>query len=197
MARSGGFQPQRYGSGGTVVYRRRQITSNNSNPISCFDAVTQDTNGNLLGLGVSSTHSTAVSTVVCGVSYQDAQGNRAGYKNLPASTTYSGTGIWPTDAIFATAVDNVVGVAFYTSIDSATDRADIDANYSINLRAAVNGYSDQDLAEAGKNNTATLPFRFLDFVDKPGIDITAADVHVLALINAGTMEPALTTTGLA
>lgn len=186
-----GFYPRMFGIGGSVTYRRRQITSNNSNPIGLWDAVDLDTNGNILGLGTSSVRATKVATVFAGVSYQDANGNRIGAKNLPSSTTYSGTGLWSPDAIFCTVVDNVVNVSFLASGDEALVRADIDAAYDINLGTPVNGLSVQEVDSSSKAATATKPIRLLDFIDSPGSDPTAAHAALEVAINAGVLEPAL------
>lgn len=194
----GGFLPHRYGSGGTLSYERRQVTSNNSNAIYLQDAVDFDTNGNVLGLATSSTRATSVFSVAMGVSYQDANGVRQGAKSLPASTTYSGTGLFPDDAIYCTVVENIVNVKFRTSIDTVLTRAALDGNFSINLAAGVNGYSQQDVNAASVNNTATLPIRLYQFVQAGDVDVASAtNQHAIVTINVGIIEPAITTTGLA
>ncbi len=194
----GGFYPRLFGLGGSIVYRRRQITSNNSNPIGLWDAVDLDTNGNVLGLGTSSVRNTKVASVFAGVSYQDSTGARIGNKNLPASTTYTGTALWSPDAIYGTVVDNVTNVSFIASGDEALVRADIDANYDINLGTPSNGFSIQEVDSSSKAATATKPIRMLDFIDTPASDPTLAHAAIEVAINAGVLEPALSDfTGLA
>lgn len=194
----GGFQPQAYGRGGTITYVRRQVTSNNTNAIYLRDVVDFDTNGNVLGFATTGTRTTAIASVFMGCSYQDANGVRQGGKHLPAATTYTGTGIFPDDAIYASVVENVPGVKFRCSIDTVLTRAALDANCSINLAAGVNGFSQQDVNAASVNSTATLPIRLTDFYVGADVDLTSAtNQHAVVLINAGVLEPALTTTGLA
>ena len=194
----GGFQPQTYGGpGGTVTYVRRQVTSNNALAINNRDVVDFDTNGNVLGFATSGTRTTAVASVAMGFSYVDANGVRVGSKNLPAATTYSGSGIFPDDAIYASVVENVAGVKFRCSIDTVLTRAALGANVSINLAAGVNGYSQQDVNAASVATTATLPLRLNDFVVAGDVDIASAThQHAIVVINAAVLEPALTTTGI-
>lgn len=194
-----GFYPMAWGDGGQVVYRRRQVTSNNSNAINLWDAVDQDTNGNILGFATSGQRTTSIASVMCGASFQDANGLRNGSKNLPASTTYSGTGIWPPDAIYVSVVDNVTNVQFRASLDTLLTRAALDGNVAINLAAGTSGISQQDLQASSINNTATLPIRLVDFVDSGENDLTSAtNQWVMVAVNAGVQEPALSaSTGLA
>lgn len=194
-----GFYPMQWGDGGQVVYRRRQVTSNNSNAINLWDAVDQDTNGNILGFATSGQRTTSISSVMTGASFQDANGVRNGAKSLPASTTYSGTGIWPPDAIFVTVVDNVTNVALRCSLDTLLTRAALDANFAINLAAGASGFSQQDVQASSANNTATLPLRLVDFVNSAENDLTSAtNQWVICAVNAGVQEPALSaSTGLA
>lgn len=191
-----GFFPMQYGHGGTIEYIRRRVLTNPSNPIGLQDLVNADTNGNILGIAAGA-QATAVDTCAMGVSYQDATGARIGAKNLPASTTYTGTGIFPDDAIYVMCVANAPLVKFRASVDDAIVLADLRANCSIIGATPVNGVSAQEIDSSTKNNTATLPVRIIDFIDSPENDPAAADAHVVCTINAGFTEPALTTTGLA
>lgn len=191
-----GFFPMAFGTGGQVSYVRRRVLSNPSNPIGLQDLVNADTNGNILGIAAGA-QATAVDTCAMGVSYQDSSGHRIGAKNLPASTTYTGTGIFPDDGIYLMCVENAPLVKFRASVDDAITIADLRANCSIIGATPVNGLSAQEIDSSTKNSTATLPIRIIDFVDTPDSDPTLADAHVICTINAGVSEPALTTTGLA
>jgi len=191
-----GFLPCAYGTGGTVSYVRRRVLSNNTNPIGLQDAVKGDANGNVLGLGTSSTQSTAIDTVAMGVSYVNSSSERIGAKNLPASTTYTGSTVDPVNATYAFVVENAPLAKFRASADGAIAITDLRLNMEIILGTPVNGLSVQELDASTAATTATLPVRVLEFIFAADNDVDSADAHVYCTVNAGQTEPALTTTGL-
>lgn len=191
-----GFYPAQTNiGGGCISYVRRRTISNNTNAIACQDCVTADANGDILGTATSSTLATAVDTVAMGVSYVNADSVRVGAKSLPASTTFTGTTFFPVNAPWVSCVAGVDNVLFRCSISAAQALTNLRNNYDINLRASVNGYSQQDLRGASAATTATLPWRMIEALDTGESDPDITDYHVLAMINAGFTEPALTTTG--
>ena len=192
-----GFYPSRATNGGAITYTRKRVITNNSAPIGLQDAVKIDTNGNVLGLGTSSTQSAAIQSVAMGVSYVDSTLGRISAKNLPASTLYTSSGIDPDNATYVFLVENPVNVIFRASVDEAIVLADLYSNMEIVLGTPSNGQSIQELDASTKANTATLPIRVVDFVFQSDNDVDSADAHVFCMVNAGQIEPALTTTGLA
>jgi hypothetical protein len=191
-----GFYPTRNLGGGTVTYRRARVLSNNTNAIALQDAVTVDTNGNVLGQAQTGTLSTAVHAVAMGTFYVNADGVRTGAKQLPAATTYTGSTVDPENASYVFLTEGAHNVVFRCSVDAAITIADLGTNMGIALAPPVNGISSQELVGSTKATTATLPMRVTDFCFTAGVDPDAADARVFAMINAGVIEPALTTTGL-
>jgi len=191
-----GFYPAQVAvGGGSVTYVRRRPISNNTNAINCQDVVTADSSGDILGQATSGQLATKIDSVAMGVSYVDANGNRIGAKSLPASTTFAGTTFFPVNAPWVNCVENVVNVKFRCSLDAAAALTNLRNNFDINLRAGVNGYSQQDLRFASANTTATLPFRVVEMIEAGDSDPDAADAHCFALANSGFTEPALNNTG--
>lgn len=184
-----GFYPARvYGGNGTITYARRRTLSNNTNAISLQDAVIRDSSGDTIR---AATANVAVDSVAMGVSYVTSANGRQGAKALPAATTYSGSIVDPVDASYVFVVENPVNVLFRCSVDEAIAMTDLGINYAMVLGSAVNGISGHELDATGRDTTNTLPWRVTGFVFTPDNDVDSADAHVLALVNAGMTEPAL------
>jgi|GEM_PF-6564743 len=183
-----GFAPVRVKGGGTVTYARKRVLSNNSTAIALNDCCAIAAGGDLV---VSSSATAAVATVSGGASYVNSNSERVGAKNLPASTTYSGTTVDPVNASYIFAVDNFDQTYHRASIDEAVALTDLNLNYKIVLGTAVNGISQHELDATSRATTNTgLPWRVTEFVFSPDNDVDAADAHVFCLINLGMIEPA-------
>jgi hypothetical protein len=191
-----GFIPARQTGGGNISYVRRSATSNNTDEIATNDAVKADSGGNILGLGTSSTHATAVDGVCGGVSYIDATQGRIQAKRLPAATTYTGTAYGNENATFVFVTENALNTQFIASIDSAMALTNLRNSFEIVLGAAVNGYSVQELKGSTSAVTATLPFRLIESVLAGDNDISIADARHYVMINDGQTEPGFAELGL-
>ena len=186
-----GFAPLKHVSGGNITYRRKRVLSSNTNAISLHDAVVTDSAGDCI---LATTATSAIASVACGVSYVSS-GSRIGAKSLPATTTYSGTTNDPLNASYVFIMEDAVSVLLRGSIDEAIVQTGLGINYKMVLGSATNGISGHELDATTPADTATFPFRVNDFIFEPGNDVDAADAHVECQINAGFIQPALTTTG--
>jgi hypothetical protein len=185
----GFFPARRYGGAGTITYARRRTLTNNTNAINLQDAVIIDANGDTIR---AATGTIAVDSIAMGVSYLDANSQRVGAKNLPATTLYTSTGVDPANASYTFVVENPANVVLRCSVDEAIAMTDLNLNYAIVLsNTAVNGISQQELDATGRATTNTLPIRVLEFVFAGDNDVDAADAHVYATINAGMSTPSL------
>jgi hypothetical protein len=187
-AKHPGFAPVSTISGGTVTYRRHRVLTNNTTIIALNDAVIATAAGDAV---VATAINTAIMSVSGGASYVDSTGARIGAKSLPAATLYTGTLNDQYNASFINVVDNTFLTKFRCSIDTAILQTDLVNNYAMTLTASTNGISNHELASAAHGTTATLPWRVREFIFTTENDTEAADVHVLAMINAGMAEPAL------
>lgn len=178
--------------GGTVNHQRKRIISNGS-AMYKGDAVVFDSSGNVLTATVTTT---AVASVLMGVSYVNASNERVERHHIPASITYVGSTVDPLNSSYAYVVEDGEGTAFIGSISSAQALTNLENNYAMILTTGdtVTGYSKHELDGTTANTTNTLPWRLNEFIFKPGNDVDAADVHVKLRINAG-FEPATNTTG--
>lgn len=185
-----GFRPVRGTNGVQISYSRRRVLSNNINPISCYDAVIIDSNGDTIR---ATSATTAVASAACGVSYVDSRDGRKGSKDLPAATVYSGATVDPINASYVFVVENPVNVDFKASVaNSAIAMTDLDLNYPMVLGAPTNGYSGHTLNATGRATTATLPWRVKEFYfDDTSNDPDAVNTAVYCTVNAGMIEPAL------
>lgn len=185
-----GFRPIRGTNGVRISYSRRRVLSNNTNPISQYDAVVIDSAGDTIRATVVTT---AVASSACGVSYVDSRDGRKGAKDLPAATTYTGTIVDPINSSYVFIVENPVNVDFKASVAvSAIALTDLDLNYAMVLGAPSNGYSGHTLTATGRAVTATLPWRVKEFYfDDTSNDPDLINTAVYCTVNAGMIEPAL------
>lgn len=190
-----GFYPARPAvAGGSISYVRRRAISGNSVAIGTQDAVKADSNGDILSLGASSTHATAVDSVAMGASYVDSTGARITRPSLAASTTYSGSTVDPTNASYVFCTQGADAIEFRCSVSASGGIAltNLRNNYDINLAGLTNGISGQELRGASAATTSTLPFRLTDFVFASDNNLDASNhTHIFAMINRGQLDPSL------
>lgn len=151
--------------------------------------------------GASVALATSASTAVAGVGlhfvYTDSTGKRLDAVVLPASDTVSDTGVLPSDGNWCYMPDDEATI-FVASIDEAVTTAELDLNFSMVLNTASAKYSDHELDATSPAGTATIPWRFIGFVERPGVDPDAADAEVYCRINAGMVTPSTSvSTGVA
>jgi hypothetical protein len=186
-----GFHPYRVLGGGTIGYTRRRVLTNNTTAIFLNDAVIANATGDFV---VQATGTTFTSNVARGAVYTDATGVRVERKFLPAATLYTSSGVAPDNASYIYIVDDPLRVQFLASIDAAVAITDLNLNFAVTLGAGstVTGMSGHKLTATGKNVTATIPWRFMEFVlGDPKSDPDAADAAVIVQINADATTPAL------
>lgn len=186
-----GLQPYRVLGGGTVGYTRARVLTNNTTAMFQYDCVVATTGGDYV---VQSTGTTFTSNVACGAVYTDATGVRVERKFLPAATLYTSSGVAPDNASYIFIVDDPLKVQFLGSIDAAVALTDLNLNFPVSLGAGstVTGLSGHKITATGKNTTATIPWRFKEFViGDPRSDVDAADASCIFQINADATTPAL------
>lgn len=185
-----GFRPIRGTNGVQISYSRRRVISNNTNPISMYDAVIIDAAGDTIR---ATSAATAVASAACGTSYVDSRDGRKGSKDLPAATVYTGSTVDPLDSSYVFIVENPVNVDFKASVaNSAIALTDLDLNYPMVLGSPSNGYSGHTLNATGRAVTATIPWRVKEFYfDNTSNDPDLINTAVYCTVNAGMIEPAL------
>lgn len=172
--------------GGTIIRARKPIASGASR-IRTGDAIKFGG----ASVALATTGTTAIAGASMGVSYVDSNGARQESEVFPASTTYSGTTVFPYDGAWCYMADDGVNTVYMASCDEAQTNADIDLNFAIVLSTTSTRYSDHEVDATGKAVTATIPLRFKGFVDSPGSDPDAADAAGYYTVNAGFLEAAL------
>lgn len=186
-----GFFPARVHGGGGVTLQRRRVVSGNSAAIFTGDAVVTDSASDIL---VATSTTTAIASVARGFSYVDSSLGRVTRHYLPASTTYSGSTVDPVNASYAFIVDDALNVDFECSGTTAITLTNLNNNTAMVLTAGstTTGYSAHTLDTASPATTATLPWRIKNFLFDGVNDPDAATAALIATINAGMLEPALT-----
>lgn len=190
----GGFFPVGVRGGGSVEHARKRVLTNNTNAIFKGDAVVPVNDG---GWVVATATNTAIGSVSMGCSYVDSTGVRVPRHYLPAATTYSGSTVDPEAASYLYVVADAVNVEFEASADEALTLTNLLNNFELVLTvgSTVTGYSKHEIDTSTAATTSTLPIRVTDFIFDGQNDVDSADVRVRCRINAGFVEPALTTTG--
>lgn len=187
-----GFLPISRG-GTTCEMVRKRVLTNNTTAIFKGDACIIISTGDVT---VTASTNTAVAGVSMGASYVSS-GERLDRKHLPAATLYTSSGVNPDNASYVYLTSNNESQEYEASIDEAMALLDLNLNYVMVLGAGSTstGLSGHELDATSRATTATLPWRVTDFIIDPKFDVDAADAHVKCRINAGMIEPALTTTG--
>lgn len=188
-----GFQPRSKGAQ-TVALVRKRVLTNNTDRIALYDALDSVNDGNIIA---HTTEAGEVYSVMGGpASYIDSTGDRVERTALPAATTYTSTGVDPANASYIMCVEDVVTTQFTASVDEAIDMTDLGLNYAMVLTVATGNQSLHELDATGRADTATIPWRVLDFVlGDATSDPGAADAKVVCMVNAGKREPGLEPSG--
>ncbi len=185
-----GFHPISKG-GQTVELVRKRVLTNNTTAIFKGDCLDSTTTGDVF---VQATTNTDLYSVQWGGASYMSGSERLERKYLPATTTYSSSGVDPVNASYVYAVDDMVNTKFKASIDEAIVLLGLGINYKMVLGtgSTVSGMSGHELDATTPDTTATFPWRVIDFVlGDPKSDPDAADAHVVCLANSGNREPAL------
>lgn len=187
-----GFLPAAKG-GLTVELVRDLVLSNNTGRICKGDCLQASSSGDVF---LASSGTVGMYSVSMGASFI-VSGERLERMALPASTTYTGTAVNNNRASFVYAVEDVVNTRFRCSIDTAVLETDRLNCFPVTLTAGTADFSKQEATSTGQGVTATIPWRFEDFIiDDPTVDPTAAHAHVLMRLNAGDgRNPALELSG--
>lgn len=189
-----GFAPITKGSQ-TAELQRVRVLTNNTTAIFKGDAVVAAAGGDFV---VASAANTAVASVQWGGASYVSGSERLERKYLPATTLYTSTGVDPANASYIYIVKDTVNTEFEASVDEAIALTDLHINYQMVLGtgSTTSGLSGHELdATSRLAGTTTFPWRVDRFIFDPKYDVDAADAHVGCYINAGMIEPALTTTG--
>jgi hypothetical protein len=187
-----GFQPRSKGNQ-TVELVRLRVLTNNTDPIAKGDALDFAATGDVIA---HTTEAGEVYSVQWGGASYYASGSRVERNVLPAATLYTSSGVDPINASYVYGVDDMVNTKFTASIDEAVALTDRNLNFAMVLTVATGDTSLHELDATGKNTTATIPWRFLDFVlGDPTSNPDEADAKVVVLANAARREPALELSG--
>lgn len=187
-----GFIPLRQ-KGRQGIERRRLPIASNAGRIRKGDALKFAT----ASVALATATNTGVAGASMGVSYVNADGARVEMPVFPASTTYSGTTVFPHDGAFCYVPEDGADTIYMASCDEALTNADIDLNLIMVLNSTTTTYSDHELDATSKNTTNTFPWRLRGFVDDAQNDPDAADARLEVSVNTGMLNPALNTTGAA
>jgi len=191
-----GFHPISKGGQTCELVRKRVLTSN-TDPICKGDALDTSSDGAVIA------HSTEAGEVYSvqwgGASYMSGQ-ERLERRHLPATTTYTSSGVDPANASYVYAVADTGTQSFLASIDEAVTLDDIDINFQMVLTVGntTSGWSNHELDATSKATTATIPWRLMHIVsakENPKNDPDAADSQVIVKINAGRRDPELEPSG--
>lgn len=191
----GGFQPYTKGNQ-TVELVRKRVLTNNTDRICKGDAI--DSVGGSGDVYAHTTEAGEVYSVQWGGASYVSGGERLERQALPAATTYTSTGVDPSNASYIYCVDDMVSTKFRASVDEAIALTDLGLNYAMVLTVGTGSFSKHELDATGRAVTATIPWRVTDFapLSLPQFnDIDAADAHVICQVNAGLREPALELSG--
>ena len=187
-----GFRPVYVKGGGTVTYRRGRVLTNNTTAIFLYDAVIRAAGGDYTVAAVTTTLTQGSSG---GAVYTDAAGTRREAKYLPAATLYTSSGVAPDNASYIYLVDNLVNTVFTASVAvAAVALTDLNLNLAMVLGAGstTTGLSAHTLTATGKAVTATIPWRFENFViGSPINDPDLVNTAALVTANCTFDEPAL------
>lgn len=185
-----GFQPESRG-GLTPEMVRKRVLTNNTTAIFKGDALDAPNTGDVI---VTATTNAAIYSVQWGGASYISGGDRLERKHLPATTTYTSTGVDPFNASYVYCVANMDEQVFQASVDAAIALTDLNLNYLMTLGtgSTTTGLSGHLLTATSRATTATFPWRVTDFVvGDPKSDVDAANCKVRCLANAGRREPAL------
>lgn len=189
-----GFWPKYNLDGGDIVLRWVQVASAPATAIFKGDCVVHAGDGTwtLATAGAGN----YVDSVAVGFRYVRADGKMTYEKYVPSGTAYTATD--QTDGvIWMQIVANMQDVVFETTVDEAIALTDLNSNYAIatNAGSTTTGLSGHVLDATGKGAGATLQWRVIDFVKRPGLDWTLTNPHVECMVNYSHITPALSTTG--
>jgi hypothetical protein len=191
-----GFIPTRQSGGGTVTFRKARVLDNNTLGIFHGDTVKWTSSGDCVACAAGTDESIVVGSVAQGAAYLDANNIYREGKYLPAATRYTPTDWEPSLASYVYVVENPVNVYFEANVaNSAIALTDMDLNYStvLTVGSTTTGLSKHELNATGRATTATIPFRAIEPVRRADNDLSLVDVKILCMINAGEIEPALST----
>lgn len=190
-----GFTPLCHIDGSDVVMERVQAISNPTTAIFHGDCVTPTTDGvwDLSTAGAGN----YVGSVCLGAQYVKSDGKITKEKYLPAGTTYTAAdGSDGCNYLFI--VRNPMSVIFEAYVDEAIAQTDLNLNYAFAVSAAgstVTGQSGHVLDATGRGTGATLQWRVLGFIRRPGLDRTLTNARVKCMLNYCNYLPGLSTTG--
>lgn len=195
--KSKGFKPVTAGGIGTPEVVRKRVLTNNTRRIATFDALDAQTGGDVIA---HATAAGAVYSVCLGTSFIDTAGFRRERQSLPAATLYTSSGIDPSNASYAYAVEDVVNTVFKISVDTVIALTDLNLNYAMVVTQATGDYSLHELDGGSSVAPATTAnnggWRVTDFVlgDSRSAPDTV-DAAVFCKVNMGRRSPALLTVG--
>ncbi len=191
-ARTLGFLPTRMTSGGTITFRKVRVLTNNTVAINFNDSVKAAATGDYVACTAGADESILLSSVAQGAIYTRADGTRIEAKALPAATTYTSTGVWPANGSYIYIVDQATLCEFEANVaGTALALTGLNLNYPAVLTASTTGFSKHEINFTTGVVTATVPWRVREFVQRADNDVDAVNVKVLAMINAGQTEPAV------
>lgn len=185
-----GFHPVSK-SGLTTAMIRKRVLTNNTTAIFKGDALDATSSGDVI---VTATANAAIYSVQWGGASYISGGYRLERPYLPATTTYTSTGVDPANASYVHCVRDMHTTYFHGSAGTAVTLTHLGNNTAMTLGtgSTSSGLSGHKLDTAAPATTATLPWRLVNFVlGDPTSDPDSADCKMLILANAGRQEPAL------
>jgi hypothetical protein len=187
-----GFLPTRQSGGATVTLRKARVLTNNTLAINFGDGVKFAGTGDVVACAAGTDEAILLSSVAQGAVYTPAVGPRVEARYLPPATTYTSSVAWPENGSYVYIVDNAVMVEFEANVTTAAVAlTGLNLNYAMVLTTSTTGFSNHELTTTGAAITATIPWRVREYVQRADNDITLVDCKVLAMINAGQTEPAV------
>jgi hypothetical protein len=187
-----GFTPTRLSGGGNISFRKGRVLTNNTLAINFGDGIKAAATGDYVACAAGTDEAILLASVAQGVVYTRADGTRIEAKGLPAATTYTSSSIWPENGSYVYMVDNATMVEFEANVTTAAIAlTDLNLNYAMVLTTSTTLFSKHELTTTGRAVTATIPWRVREFVQRADNDISLVDCKVLAMINAGQTEPAV------
>jgi hypothetical protein len=179
-------------SGGTISFRKMRVLTNNTVAINFGDGVKAQAGGDYTACAAGTDESILLSSVAQGVVYTQSNGTRIEAKGLPAASLYTSTAVWPDNGSYVYVVDSAINCEFEANVTTAAIAlTDLNLNYAMILTASTTLFSKHELTTAARAVTATIPWRVREFVQRADNDLSLVDVKVLAMINAGQTEPAV------
>lgn len=191
-----GFIPTRQSGGGVISFRKARVLTNNTLGIFHGDCVKHTSSGDVVACAAGTDEQLLLSSVAQGAVYLDGNNIYRESKYLPAATLYSATDFEPAYGNYVYLVENPVNVYFEANVANvALGLTDMNINYPIVLTvgSTTTGLSKHELNATGRATTATFPFRAIEPVRRADNDLSLVDVKILCMINAGLVEPALST----